>query len=229
VTQAALGVPLSQVRYFVSVEAPPETFANERGQSITVAAAYLSYASLGLGRCAVTPPVASQARKALLGELFGLPRAHAGHEGVLDPSFSDEGWVLDLRKPARARLLAERYFPATAYCRAQSVLAGANENFVGYPKDTNLHGFTMHVRGRYKVNGSEQPFVLETDLPYGALSELPKGGEPGDRASLSMTHDLRAALRDIDLQRDEPEAASKQLLRALADRAHVVFRRERAR
>ncbi len=222
--------PLSQVRYVVAVKAPPRTFRNRRADALTLDAAYLSYASFGLGRCAPAPPAAPGTARgaAWLRALFATPVAHAGHEGVLDLAFANDGWVLDLLRDTGARTLAERYFPRTAYCRLQSVAGAAHQSFAGYPSGVRMSGDVLYVRGTVARGGALAPFVLATDLPYGKLIELP-ASPARDRSVLTVTiaHGLESALEAIDFGRDDVESNSKQLLRALIDGAKPSFQFDR--
>ena len=217
---------LSRVRYTLAVPADQTEFVTGRGYRIELERAFVSYANIGLTRCAPVPPTGRRADLHWLRTLLTLPVAHAGHDVVLDHSFSDEGIIVDLLSPAR-RLFAERYFPATSYCRFQFTIGRAEPSFRELPRGVPLEGFTFHAKGRATRDGKTEPFVLETDLPYGSLLELGelerRTKSSGTVAHITLAHDLPQAFEGVDFAQDDLEMASKRVLQRLVDGTRITL------
>ncbi|MCB9764690.1 MAG: hypothetical protein H6739_33250 [Alphaproteobacteria bacterium] len=220
----AAGVTLSEVVYRSRFVTEGLTPGEKGGWSVDTAAGYhvevdRAWAvtwSLQLVACSVNQQAGGWS-------LLGSGVAWASHGDDSDPSILPAPVAEDLAAPAPSTLGSAR-FPAARYCEVHALLARSLTETLHLPETPDLFGTSLYVEGRWSVGGGAPvPFVVQTSLNYGALSDLDAAivRGSGGHAAVTWTRDLSTWMDGVAFADLDEDALARALVANLVQQATV--------
>ena len=172
------------------------------GYRVTVVAGYVVSASVQLTACP-----ADDSSTAWWRQLIGVPAARAGHGTEGNPAAVTQALVERLHATA-TREIGTVNALSDRLCGVHYLVGPADRDSLDLPESPQMVDRSLYLEGRWRAPGSdvEHPFVVDTAMSWGVLSELYPPGR----------------FRDAGAQR-EVDTASGGVLVVIGRRAATMF------
>lgn len=189
------------------------------GRVVAVEGGHVGLYSASLVPCETTASIGRRALDVLGGVVLGRS-ALAGHGDEADPSALPLPVVLDLAAASPAAL-DELSFSTGRYCGVHHLLSAGTSLGRGLPESPDMSSRSLAMWGTVEDDGVVEAFSIEATGSWGelwSLEDVPVSGD-GDRADITLRHDLGASFDGVDLLGDAD--AGSAVLRNLVEHTQV--------
>lgn len=192
------------------------TLSNDLGYTITLGDGYLLSASLELIPC----------EEFSFGDWFAPAVAYAGHG--IDAIGESRALLAQVERVGDTSDLAAGGASASldSYCEAHYLIAAAYDSAENLPTAHDFVGNSLYLSGSYRSPNSttEIAFVIETDLAWGGIVELPSIIEASNQpVTVTLTRDFARMFDGVDFDTMDAEQQAKAVLRSLVQQAHITL------
>ncbi|MEM7119342.1 MAG: hypothetical protein AAF614_43405 [Chloroflexota bacterium] len=110
------------------------------------------------------------------------------------------------------------------YCQLHYLVAPAAETAVNLPTTIDFSGQTLYFSGTYLASNATEPapFVIQSDLAWGGLIDLPQPTEPNNEPiEIKLQRDWETLFDGVDFATMEVEEQAKAILRSLMEHSTI--------